>query len=326
MSNQNQSHLPNSTPSAHAEAPAPAADTVLRNPTQTTHGVGSSDLFDEQTQFALKIKRFDHYASSGICPPQPERDGIHFEDLPSPYCGQYKDTSLTAAQDHQLGQGFDLQVWLAMDASQTLVPGCETLWPAPGADSSSEQLAHVGKCLHKKRDALLNFQSLQLQRLQQHVVLTQAFFEGLCSVAPTDMCTTPMPEDCLALMRKASIDIPVRMNPLELYKTLSRRLLVQEQEVIAIGMELLRDELELVRLGFYEAAGQFLKDQAQTILAACDELEAASPLDKDDEVHQTLRAVLEDPIYTLWPAPEQPDISGFMGKPGTLCPPQRTTY
>ena len=318
MSNQNQSRLSNPAPSVHAEAPAPAGDTNLRNPAQTTHGVDSSDLFDEQTQFALTIKRFDRYASFGICPPQPERDSIHFENLPYPYCGQHEDATLTSEQDRRLRQGFDLQVWLAMDASQTSDPDSETLWPAIGAESISGKLARVGQCLQKKRDVLQNLQNIQLHRLQRHVALTQVFFEWLHFATPTDMCTTPLPEDCLALMSKASIDIPVKMNPLELYKTLSRRLLVQEQEIIAIGMELLRYELELVRVGFYEAAGQFLKDQAQTILAAYDESEATSSLDKDGEVYQTLQAVLKDPIYKMWPAPEQPDISDFMSRPGAL--------
>ena len=79
----------------------------------------------------------------------------------------------------------------------------------------------------------------------------------------------------------------------------------------------------MARMEFYLQVGQHLKGQAQMILAACDESAAGkAPLldqhDEHDELYEHLQEVIDEPIYTLWPAPEQPERVEFMGRPGTF--------
>ena len=113
------------------------------------------------------------------------------------------------------------------------------------------------------------------------------------------------------------------MNALGLYRVLAKRLMEQERELFAVNLELLKDELHVARMGFYLQVGQYLKGQAQTILAACDESATGNTqlLDEHgehDELYEHLQEVVDEPIYTLWPAPEQPDSVEFMGRPGTF--------
>ena len=178
----------------------------------------------------------------------------------------------------------------------------------------------------KKRDALISLQGVLLSRLRAHSELTGALFESLRLEVPTTASTTKLPSDCLALMAKASIEEPVNMNALGLYKVLAKRLMEQERELFAVNLELLKDELNVARMGFYLQVGQHLKGQAQTILAACDEsatgntplLDEQGKHDAHDELYEHLQEVVDEPIYTLWPSPEQPDSVEFMGRPGTF--------
>ena len=110
------------------------------------------------------------------------------------------------------------------------------------------------------------------------------------------------------------------MNALGLYKVLAKRLMEQERELFVVNLELLKDELQAARMGFYLQVGQYLKGQAQTILAACGESATSDTplLDEHDELYEHLQEVVDEPIYTLWPSPEQPESDEFMGRPGTF--------
>ena len=113
------------------------------------------------------------------------------------------------------------------------------------------------------------------------------------------------------------------MNALGLFKVLAKRLMEQERELFVVNLELLKDELQAARMGFYLQVGQYLKGQAQTILAACGESATSNtPLlaehDGRDELYEHLQEVVDEPIYTLWPSSEQPESDEFMGRPGTF--------
>ena len=222
-------------------------------------------------------------------------------------------------------QAFELQTWLSLDASAhfSLVAGelppkgSNEFFGTPPEQLRTNSMQAQLLNSNKKRDALINLQGVLLSRLRVHAELSGALFESLRLEVPTDASTTGLSPDCLQLMHKAKIELPEKMNPLGLYKVLAKRLQTQEREFFAVNLELLMDELHVARMEFYLKVGQHLKGQAQTILAACDEsaTDNAPLLDEDDELHEHLQEVVDDPIYTLWPAPMQPDVSDFMSRP-----------
>lgn len=286
-----------------------------------------SSLFNENDQLKLLVDKFAHYASFGCAAPQPDRHGSQFEDLAYAYAGNYENTTLSEEQDHRLRQGFALQQWLCLDAMDHLpcltdVPGMpgvlDTPWLIEMPEPSSEQLASFRTSTEKKCNALRKLHKIHLLRLRQHGDLTEVLFQWLVLVAPSDMSTTTLPEECIELMRQAHVDLPLEHNPLELYRSLGRRLLEQEKEVVEANMALLRSEMQGARMRLYQAAGQFLKKQATTIMKEYEDLASRPTRSSDADVYQRLEAVLDEPIYTMWPAPEQPEIFGFMGRPGTL--------
>ena len=286
--------------------------------------------FDRDGQFKRLLTQFEHYASFDCCPPQDQRDGIHFEHLDDPYVGTYPESKLPIEQEHRMRQSFELQAWLALDASshfsmvagQLPPEGSTEFFGTPPEQFRTSFLQGQLLLTQKKRDALISLQSVLLSRLRAHSDLTGALFESLRLEVPTTASTTKLPSDCLELMAKASIEEPVNMNALGLYKVLAKQLQAQERELFAVNLELLRDELHTARMGFYLQAGQYLKGQAQTILAAYDESATKAPLLDEhgahDELYEHLKEVVDEPIYTLWPAPVQPESVEFMGRPGTF--------
>ena len=265
-----------STPAAISTAPANScvsdtADHPTVTKSQSRPPIHTDNPFDQQAQFELTRHHFECYASFGACPPQPDRDGIHYEHLDYPYCGQYAGSGLTTESERRMRQAFDLQVWLALDAmampasppQAMLSAGTATTARAFNQESSlpssserstqptTEVINSYRVALQNKRDALAQLQQVQLGRLRDHVSLSQGLYGMLQLMTLSSDSTTELPPDCLALMDKASIGRPVTMSPLGLYKSLCRRLLVQEEEIVAVGLELLRDELQLTRISFY---------------------------------------------------------------------------
>ena len=287
--------------------------------------------FDRHGQFQRLLTQFEHYASFDCSAPQHVRDGIHFEHLDDPYVGTYPESGLSMDCEFRMRQSFELQAWLALDASShfSIVAGqlppegsTEFFGTPPEQFRTSFLQGHL-LLTQKKRDALISLQGVLLSRLRAHSELSGALFESLRLEVPTTASTTKLPSDCLELMAKASIEEPVHMNALGLYKVLAKRLMEQERELFAVNLELLKDELHVARMGFYLQVGQHLKGQAQTILAACDESATGNiPLvnehDEHDELREHLQEVVNEPTYTLWPAPEQPESVEFMGRPGAF--------
>ena len=292
------------------------AEPPMQLPSQTGPSQSEPSLLNENDQLRLLVGRFAHYADFGCCAPQPDRHGHQFEDLACAYVGQYEDTTFSEAQDHRMRQGFALQQWLCLDAMDhfpcfTDIPGMpgvlKTPWLIEMPQPSSEQLATFRTRTEKKCNALRKLYKTHLLRLKQHVDLTQILYRWLVLVAPSDMSTTTLPDECIELMRQAHIDVPLEHNPLELYRALSRRLLEQEKEVIEVNMALLRAEMQSVRLGFYQEAGQFLKKQAKTIMKAYEDSASGLARHGDDAAYQRLQEVVDEPIFTMWPAPVQPE-------------------
>ena len=268
-------------------------------------------------QIQIKAIHFDGYASFGLHAPYPDRSGIHYDHLDDPYCGQYIDSGLAPSFEFRMRQAYELQGRLAADATEMMMATTDP-YPSKIHRLDLDQLVKRRQLIEKKRDALVIHQKLQLSRLHQLVELTQVLFERLRLTEPSGISTTPLAPESVALMTKAGIDLPKEMSPLGLYQSLSRRLLVQEQEVADVGLEILRDEFQLVRIGFYAQTAQFLKDQAQTVMAQYHLPENALLIDTEDDIYQHLQMVVDDPIHTRWPSPEQPDISDssdFMERP-----------
>ena len=267
--------------------------------------------FGEGEEIQIAAIHLDGYASFGYYAPHPDRDCIHFEDLDYPYRRQYNDSGLSQASEFRMRQAYDLQLRLFADASEYWVAPPDTY---PKAVSLTfEQLAARRNWTERKRDALVRQQKLQISRLHYLVELTQVLFERLRLTEPSGMSTTPFAPEIISLMNKVSFEIPQEMNPLGLYHAICRRLLVLEEEVAAVGLEILRDEIQLVRMGLYAETGLFLRAQAQTVMAEYHLPENALLIDTEDDIYQHLKLVVEDPINTYWPSTEQPDISDDLG-------------
>ena len=304
------------------------SDPANRRPFEQTARASDISIFDEKGQFERLLTQFDHYASLGCCAPQHVRDGIHFEHLADSYVGDYPASGLPIDCEFRMRQAFELQTWLSLDASahfsmvagQLPPEGSNEFFGTPPEHLRTGFLQSQLLLTQKKRDALISLQGVLLSRLRAHSELAGALFESLRIEMPTTASTTKLPTDCLELLAKASIEEPVNMNALGLYKVLAKRLMEQERELFAVNLELLKDELHVARMGFYLQVGQYLKGQAQTILAACGESAAGNTplLDEHDELYEQLREVVVEPIYTVWPSPEQPERVEFMGRPGTF--------
>ena len=180
-------------------------------------------------------------------------------------------------------QAYELQTRLSADTIEIRVSPPDT-YPEV-VSLTFGQLATRRQWTEKKRDALVHLQKLQISRLHQLVELTQVLFERLRLTEPTDMSTTPLAPEMISLMKKAGFEIPKQMNPLGLYHAICRRLLVQEAEVAIVGLEILRDEIQLVRMGLYEETGLFLRAQAQTVMAEYHRPENALLIDTEDDIY-----------------------------------------
>ena len=322
--------LPQATSTA-TTLPAGVADqSGDANPTSVTQlsKLSEPSFLDPSYQFELLQKQFELYACFGCCSPQSSRPSEQFDHFDYPYCGTYPSSDLSVEFEHRMRQALELQTWLAMDASAHFTFEGGPI-PPEGSDQSfgtapeSYRTSLLQIQLHnimKKRNALLNLQSVLVSRLRAHAGLTGAVFESARLAMPTDASTTELPEECLRLMAKASINSPIKMNSLGLYRVLAERMQAQERELFAVNLEILRDEMHAARLEFYLQVGQFLQGQAKTVLGIGNGHPGnnAQFLEQDDVRYQSLREVLDEPIFTSWPAPEQPDIDDFMWRPEPL--------
>lgn len=262
-------------------------------------------------ELQIPVIDFDGYASLGYHAPQPDRNGMHFNHLDYPYCGQFNDSGLTQASEFCMRQAYDLQTRLSADTIE--------LWVSPPDTYSEvvrinfEQLATRRQWTEKKRDVLVRLQTVQLSGLHKLVELTRILFKRLRLTESSGMSTTPFAPEMISLMKIAGFEIPKEMNPLGLYHAICRRLLVQEAEVAIVGLEILRDEIQLVRMGLYAETGLFLRAQAQTVMAEYHLPENALLIDTEDDIYQHLELVVKNPIDTRWPSPEQPEISDDLG-------------
>ena len=273
--------------------------------------------FGDGQELQIPAIDYDGYASFGYCAPQPDRNGIHFEHVDYPYCGQFNDSTLTQAAENRMRQAYELQTRLSADTIEIRVSPPET-YPEV-VRLNFEQLQARRQWTEKKRDALVRLQTGQLSGLHKLVELTRLLFKRLRLTEPSGMSTTPFAPEMVSLMKIAGFEMPKEINPLGLYHAICRRLLVQEAEVATLGLEILREEIQLVRMGLYAETGLFLRAQAQTVMAEYHRPENALLIDTEDDIYQHyqhyqhLELVVENPIDTRWPAPEQPEISDDLG-------------
>ena len=270
--------------------------------------------FGEGQELQIPAIHYDGYASFGYCAPQPDRNGIHFEHVDYPYCGQFNGSTLTQAAENRMRQAYELQTRLSADTIEIRVSPPET-YPEV-VRLNFEQLQARRQWTEKKRDVLVRLQTGQLSGLHKLVELTRLLFKRLRMTEPSGMSITPLALEMVSLMKIAGFEMPKEINPLGLYQAICRRLLVQEAEVAALGLEILREEIQLVRMGLYAETGLLLRAQAQTVMAGYHLPENALLIDTEDDIYQHyqhLELVVENPIDTRWPAPEQPEISDDLG-------------
>ena len=159
-----------------AEIPSGKSDNANPRPTAQLSGPSEISPFDQNAQFEVLLKQFDHYASFGCCAPQPARDGIHFEHLDDPYCGTYPALGLPIEQEHRMRQAFELQTWLSLDASshfsmvagQLPPEGSTEFFGTPPEQIRTSFLQGQLLMTQKKRDALSDLQAVLLTRLRAH--------------------------------------------------------------------------------------------------------------------------------------------------------------
>ena len=271
--------------------------------------------FPTEENISLDAFLFHDCANFGYAPPAHERPAVHFEHEDHPYAGA-QESALPLAVEGRMRQACELQNWLCLDAQELMmsttesgIPNCEIV------PLEFEQMNVRKQRVEAIRDATVRVQTQELKQLHHVANEAKCLFARLLIQNPTDMRTTPFPDECLKLMRTAGIEKSEIQNPLEMYKSLGKRLTEQEKKVSLLTLEILRCNLQMGRIGLYSNTGQFLKDQALMVTAMCQAPENAALMGEDDDIFWQLRQVFEDPIHSAWPVPVQPD---FMGSPSTL--------
>ena len=274
--------------------------------------------FPTEQNILLDAFLFHECANFGYAPPAHERPAVHFEHHDHPYEGEYSSV-LPLAVEGRMRQACELQRWLRLDAQELMlsttesgIPNCEIV------PLEFEQMNVRKQRVEAIRDAMISVHTQELKQLHHVAQEAKCIFSRLLLQNPTDTRTTPFPDECLKLMKMACIEKPEVMNPLGAYRGLAKRLIEQEKKASSLTLEILRCNLQIGRIGLYSNAGQFLKDQAIMVTAMCQAPEHAELTDDEDDIYSQLRLVFDDPIYTAWPAPVQPEEPDFMGAPSML--------
>ena len=263
----------NSTNTAHTIA---VASNALPTPgTQVAHSVCATHVAqedstqslmlngaDEKSQFELARRHFKRYAAFACPAPQPERLAVECEPLANAYFTNQAGGEFAKAASNRIRQTAALHAQLSLDAPDYATHLYKTPTDEQHAGLVSSALGRLRAAVQAERDVLIKRQEIMHTRIQRLVVVARSLFEAMSLGAPADGFAKELAPGCLSLMEKTGIDIPARLDPVELYKAVSRCLLVSEDEYIDMAMELLADELCLVRMDFYAEAGRFLKSQA----------------------------------------------------------------
>ena len=162
-------------------------------------------------------------------------------------------------------QAFDLQKKLVRDITGSVLSPIGTSLTHAFCAASLEQLQRFQMVCKTKRDALRELQAVETTRLQLLVTLAGILFKKLLMTASTGTDSTLLDAAHLEMLRTAGIEIPDDLSPLALYTALCQQLLLQEQELISAGLQLLRSELEGTRLGIYSEAAEFVSVSPQVV-------------------------------------------------------------
>ncbi len=233
------------------------------------------------------LKKVLRYCEGGVARPYPS---IKLKKRENPYSGFYLDSGLTPEFEVRMRQAIELQLRLETD---TWGLGVDKNWPILA------QLRSRREDLTLERADLQQRLELARSSLQTVVDMSQAVFQSLLQAPPDDLDTTPMGRECREMLQSGGVRVPAATSPGDLYQALSIRLLQLESELIELTVNHLRAELHLGRLRLYEAAGQFLVDQAKAIRAEVDDENGATPL--DHFTYLRLSQCMEQPFDTRWP-------------------------
>ena len=217
---------------------------------------------DEKIQFELARRHFKRYAEFACPAPQPERLAVDCEPLDNAYFTNQAGGEFAKAASDRIQQASALHAQLLLDAPDYATYLYKTPADEQQAGLVSSALDRLRAAVQAERDVLIKRQEIMRTLIQRLVVIARSLFEAMSLGVPADGFAKELIPGCLSLMEKTGIDMPARLEPVELYKAVSRCLLVSENEYIDMAMEILADELCLVRMDFYAEAGRFLKSQA----------------------------------------------------------------
>ncbi len=264
--------------------------------------LNAQDIAD---RFTAAVKAFKYYADLGACAPYPTRSSGYFEESPEPYLGTYFDDYLPLSVEFRLRQGLDLSRHLQSDAGglSELAGNPENAFELTHFDL--DQLSKRRQALEAKLVALKSLKESDLATLQLQPTAAKVVFDSLCLSTPDTDSTTPISAQCLDFLKIAGINLSLPASPLTVYQALSKNLLEHERIVIEISQKILRDELHVVRMEFYEEMGKALQSQARVAIDEYAESEDAEPLHSENEIFIQLQNVLADPLNAAWPAPRE---------------------
>ena len=174
-------------------------------------------------------------------------------------------SALSSGVTLPIRQAFDLQKELVRDITDSVLSTIGTSLTPSFCPASLEQLQRFQMVCKTKRDALRELQTVETTRLQLLVTLAGILFKKLLMTASTGTDSTLLDAAHLKMLRNAGIELPDDLSPLSLYKALCQQLLLQEQELISAGLQLLRSELEGIRLGIYSESAEFVSVSPQVV-------------------------------------------------------------
>lgn len=235
------------------------------------------------------LKKVLRYCEDGVARPYPSLD---LRKQENPYTGCYLDSGLTLEFEVRMRQAIALQLRLEVD---TWGLGLEKNWP------TLTELRSRREDLTRERADLQQRLELSRSLLDANADLSLAAFQTLLATPPDEIDTTPLSRECRERLQAGGVRVPAASNPGDLYQAISIRVLQLESLLIELTVNHLRAELQIGRLRLYEAAGQFLVDQAKVIREEVDDEEAATPF--HHFTYLRLSQCMEQPFDTRWPEP-----------------------
>lgn len=146
----------------------------------------------------------------------------------------------------------------------------------------------------------------KIQALQLHLDITAEMFKQFAATTGPDAThggvLATLPASVVKLLNDSVATLPKTASPVEAYAQVSRQWVALEKAVAAETLSTMSLKLQVMRLGFYQAAGQYLSEQAGLILR--DHLVDEEWVERGD-VHAgkvVLESCTTEPFLSRWPS------------------------